>query len=185
MNDREVIIPKFLHELHGEKTRLSNLIIVYLSGVLAASVIFYTFFRSGTELWKVLLITLLYLDIAGGVVANFSSSTIRYYSDKGVLRVYFLLTHLLHPALFIVAFHANWLYFTFTGLYTIAVSLFVNSLKEGEMQKNLATLFVTSGILISFFFKVPNYILYSFAPLFMIKLILGFSIKKSEIQISK
>jgi hypothetical protein len=178
MADREIKVPKVFHELHGENTRLSNIIIVYLAGILTASLIFYSLHAYNLPTWKLALISLLYFDMAGGVVANLSTSTNQYYQKNRNLRIVFLLLHIAHPALFILVFSDYYQYFAFVGAFTLLVGLFLNSFKDIERQQNFAAFFVVIGITISFYFKVPINILYTFAPIYMTKLLLGFSVKR-------
>jgi hypothetical protein len=178
MKYKEIIIPKILHELHGEKTRISTLSMVYLAGLIAAGVVVYQVIPSALPIWKVILVGLLFLDIAGGVVANLSTSTNQYYQGKTGLRLGFTLLHILHPALFIVVLPEAWPYFMFVGIFTLASVRLVNAFNDIEFQQNLAALLVVVGIAVSFTFDVPLVIFYSFAPLFMIKLILGFAVRR-------
>ncbi len=180
MLTKELKIPKYLWELHGEKARLSTVVMVYVVG-LAASMLFLMNLLTEVKdltLWKVIILWLLYFDIAGGVVANLSSSTNSYYRDKKGLRIIFLVVHVIHPLLFSLIFPDMYPYFSFMFLYTIAVAFLVNSLKDIELQQNIASSLVVIGIVISMFFKHNLVVLYSVAPLFMLKLGLGFAVRR-------
>lgn len=68
----------------------------------------------------------------------------------------------------------------FTGAYTLVSALVVNALGDTEFQQNLAALLAVIGIVGSLTFNLPQVILFSFAPLFMIKLVLGFAVQGPE-----
>ncbi len=181
MMDKEIKIPIALHELHGEKTRLSTLITVYLAGLVVAGVVVAQILPAALPLWKVVLVGILYLDIAGGVVANLSTSTNQYYQGKPGLRLGFTLLHILHPALFIAVLPEAWPYFGFVGIFTLASVRLVEAAGNTEFQQNLAALLVVIGIVASLTFDLPLVIFYSFAPLFMIKLVLGFAVRRPQL----
>ena len=178
MIHKEINLPRIFHELHGQKTRLSTLILVYLAGVAVAGLVISQILPEKLPIWKICLVGILYVDMGGGVVANLSTSTNQFYQAKPCLRIGFLLLHFLHPGLFILAFPIAWSYFIVTGGLTLLSALLVNAFKDAEFQQNLAATLTLVGIAVSFFFEVPMNILYSFAPLFMIKLILGFSVRR-------
>ena len=178
MCDKEIKIPKVFHELHGKTSHVSTIIMVYLAGFTAAGLILSQIIGIELPLWKIILVGILYVDIGGGVVANLATSTNQYYQGKPKLRIGFILLHLVHPALFMLVFPVFWLYFGFVGLFTLASTLVINEIGDTEFQQNLAALLIVIGVAGSFFFEAPLPILYSFAPLFMIKLILGFSVRR-------
>jgi len=178
MQDKEVTIPKALRELHGETARLSTLVLVYLAGLIAAGVVVIHLLPVGLPAWKTLLVAILYLDIASGVVANLSTSTNQYYKDKPKLRTVFALLHVLHPAGFILVLPQAWPYFVFTGLFTLGAIFLMDHFHDTERQHNLAALLVVAGVMLSFFFALPYVFLYSFAPLFLMKLVLGFAVRR-------
>lgn len=110
MNQRTIRVPEVLKELHGERTRISTLIAVYLTGLVVAGGIVFQLLPAGFSAWKYVLVGILYLDISGGAVANLSTSTNQYYRGKTGLRIVFILLHILHPALFIVVLPEAWPY---------------------------------------------------------------------------
>jgi len=181
MINKVIKMPKVLHELNGEKTPLFTLIMVYLIGVLAAGVVVFLILPSELPTWKIVLVGILYLDITGGVVANLSTSTNQHYQGKTKLRVAFTMLHILHPLLFTIIFPEAWSYFIFVGVYTLVSVGLVHISSDVEYQQNLASAMVVLGIVISGTFDVPQKIFYSVAPLFMIKLILGFAVQRPNL----
>lgn len=86
-------IPGFLREFHGERARLIDLVIVYLTGAVAAVVILIKIEPSSLTLWKVVLTTILALDIGGGVAAVVAGSAgcFLVQLDLNVLRLFVIL----------------------------------------------------------------------------------------------
>ena len=66
----------------------------------------------------------------------------------------------------------------FVGIFTLASARLVNAFSDTEFQQNMAAFLVVVGIAVSLIFEVSPVIFYSFAPLFMIKLILGFAVRR-------
>ena len=180
MLNKKVNVPKYLHELHGESPTIFSLFMTYFTGLIAGLLVMMCISNSGMPIWKKLILFILYLDIAGGVVANFSSSTNRYYEKHVKLRLYFVFLHFLHPLLFILLFPDSVYYFSYIGLFTIIACMILYQVENIEIQQAFASFLLVTGVLISFFFNLPLKVLYSFAPLFMTKLIIGFSVKRQE-----
>lgn len=178
MKDREINVPKALQELHGEKSMLSTIIMVYFAGIIAASVFIFALLPLKLPVWKYILIAVLMIDIAGGVVANLSTPTNQYYQKNRKLRIVFLSLHFIQPLVFFIIFPDFLAFFVFLFIYTIACAIIVNAFKNKELQQNIAAIFVVAGVVLTFLFKIEPIILYSVAPLFMTKLILGFSVKR-------
>jgi hypothetical protein len=175
---KEIDIPKSLHELHGERTRVSTLLIVYLTALTAAAVSAWLLLRAGTPVWRTALAALIFMDVGGGVTANLSASTNRYYQDHPKLRLPFIAMHVFHPAVLAALFPAALPYFAYAALFTLGGTFAVNAVRDGELQQNLAALLVAVSCVFSFAFAVPVPVLYAFVPLFTVKLILGFAVRR-------
>jgi hypothetical protein len=176
MKNRKVKIPRYLLELHGESPDIFTLAATYVASVISGILVVVFTKNLGLPVWKSILLFLLYADIAGGVISNFSSSTKDYYRTNKRLRLPFILTHLIHPALFILLFPGFTEYFIYVGIFTIIACLILARIEQIEIQLTTALFLLLSGVLFSFCFEVPVNFLYSFAPLFMVKLIVGFSV---------
>lgn len=181
MLNREINIPKALHELHGEKTRLSTLILVYVTALAVAGIALLQFIPLHLPLWKLMLAVVVFLDVGGGVAANLSSSTNQYYQKKASLRPIFLAMHIIHPLILVLVFPQNATYFIFVLIFTLASAFVVNVFKDRELQQNLAAALTGIGVCLALLFSVSPIFLYAFAPLFMVKLILGFSVKRPDL----
>jgi len=176
MQNKRIKVPKFLYELHGEYPDVFTLVGTYLSCLISGTLVLIFTSSLGLPVWKSVLLFVLYADIAGGVISNFSSSTKEYYRNNKSLRLPFILMHLIHPALFILLFPDFVNYFIYVALFTIIACLIVDRINQIEIQLTIALFLFLSGTLFSFCFKVPVNFLFSFAPLFMLKLIIGFSL---------
>ncbi|HWQ46568.1 MAG TPA: hypothetical protein VN376_06860 [Longilinea sp.] len=175
---KEIAIPKALRELHGERTRVSTLGLVYLSGLICAGLVTWQLWLAAVPLWQTAVSALIFLDVGGGVAANLSSSTNQYYQQHAKLRLPFIALHVFHPAVMAALFPAALPYFVFVMLFTLTATFTVNALTDAEQQQNLAALLLTVGCALSFFFHLPVPVLFLFAPLFMVKLILGFAVRR-------
>ena len=177
MKNKLIKVPKYLHELHGENPDILTLTATYLAGIISGVLAIISTYNLGLPIWKSILLFVLYADIAGGVISNFSASTKDYYRANEKLRIPFILMHFIHPAVFILLFPDFSGYFVFVGLFTIISCLLLTRINKVEIQLTTALFLLLSGILCSFLFKVPVNFLFSFAPIFMTKLLIGFSVK--------
>jgi hypothetical protein len=178
MQNRKINVPKYLFELHGKSPDILTLTVTYLAGVISGTLVLILTCNISLPVWKSVLLFILYADIAGGVISNFSSSTKDYYRSNKKLQLPFILMHLIHPVLLILIFPDFAGYFIYTGLYTIFSCLIITRINKSEMQLTAALFLLLTGISLSFCFRTPVNFLFSFAPLFMIKLIIGFSADK-------
>lgn len=176
MKNKKIKVPVYLHELHGEFPDIFTLIVTYLAGIISGILAMILTHNLALPVWKSILLFVLYADIAGGVISNFSSSTKNYYRSNKNLRISFILMHLIHPAIFILLFPDFAYYFIFVGLFSIISCLLLTIIIKNEIKITTALLLLLIGISLSFCFRVPVNFLFSFAPIFMIKLVIGFSV---------
>jgi hypothetical protein len=144
--------PSLVAEMHGERSRVSTLVLVYLSGIFCAALMTGLLFAGGATVWQMAVSALVFLDVGGGVVANFSTSTRQYYQDHAKLRVPFITVHALQPALLAAVFPLSLFYFLFVMAFTLGVAFTVNAVQEGELRQTLAALLTAVGISLSFLF---------------------------------
>ena len=88
---QSIKIPKYLQELHGKRSSLISLVLVYTNALLFALFFLYKIQPLDLAVWKNILLLILVADIAGGAVANFTTSTRKYYKDNKNLQFPFLL----------------------------------------------------------------------------------------------
>jgi hypothetical protein len=182
MQNKKIKVPNYLHELHGEYPDIFTLIGTYLASIISGILVIVFTNNLGLPVWKSILLFVLYADIAGGVISNFSSSTKDYYRTNKSLRLPFILMHLIHPALFILIFPDFADYFIYVGLFTILACLILSRINKIEIQLTTALFLLLLGTSFSFCFKIPVNFLFSFAPLFMTKLIIGFSVNRPNFE---
>ena len=93
-----VAIPPALHDVLGQRQTLAGLLAVGLA-ILAAAIVFATLTpdQSGLAFWRAALAALLFLDMAAGTVANFTSGTNAHYAQSPRRRWVFIAVHLHLP----------------------------------------------------------------------------------------
>ena len=181
MIDREIVIPGPLRPLHGETSTVFDLLLVYGVGV-AAGILALVFAHSrvaSMEWWKSLLLFLVAVDVCGGAVACFSPSTALYYEDRPRLRWIFIFIHFVEPAILFVLFDGRIAYWLFLYVFTVAAASLLNIIPDRRRRGVLAAGLVTLGIMILLPVGLATPFLVWFGPVYMIKLILAFAVRRS------
>lgn len=93
IENKMVSIPKSLWKLHGKRAYKSDLIFTYLLAVIV--MLFNMLNVKELPVWEIIVIAVLSADIGGGVVSNFTKSTIHYYKEAGLLPHLFIWFHAL------------------------------------------------------------------------------------------
>ena len=175
---RTIHIPKFLHEVHGEKASLIDVIAAHLFAVLATVL---TLTRSLDLDWsplKMVALGLLAYDLSGGVLANFSQGTSLHYAASGKARRNFLSLHVLQPLLMIYVFQGNDLTLAALSVYIVLGAVLVNAQKTAVQQLQLGAFISLIGIILLF---IPGLGLYGVQQLllafFILKLPLAFAVQ--------
>lgn len=78
----QIIIPSFLHEIHGESSNWFDLALTHfiaLAATLAVLTQTGEFNLAGRERWTLIALT---YDLMGGIIANFSYGTSHYYAQS-------------------------------------------------------------------------------------------------------
>jgi hypothetical protein len=91
--------------------------------------------------WKIILFVIVIMDIASGVISNFTNSTNQYYQGNSNLRILFISLHAIHPILFIILFPTESTQFIFMGVYTLLSCFFLNMIPDRETQRLIAAFF--------------------------------------------
>lgn len=178
MFQRELEIPGFLHELHGERASVGSIVLVYSAGLAAAAAYAWELTRTGLVPWKIILGCAVMFDVAGGVVANLSTSTNHHYRNRPGMRKVFLLLHFLQPLALYFVFPDEGVFLGVVYVFTIASSLIVDSIRRVEVQQNTAAFLLVLGLACSMMVSPESVVVFVFAPLFMVKLITGFSVRR-------
>src|SRR5690554_1082835 len=100
-----IIIPKFLHDVLGEKSNWLDIILIQVIAIFTVIVVWVLSFDFMFKKWEIFILLLLAYDIGGGVIANFSSSTNLFYEKNNKKRIIFICVHILQPVLLAIVFN--------------------------------------------------------------------------------
>lgn len=169
--------------LHGEHPAPLNVALVYIVGLLAA---FFIVSQSLTAValspFQVVVLFILALDICGGVVANSTPATNRWYHERPLMiRLVFVLVHAVHPLVAVLVLDpGNWLFFGALYAYmllTTTILLLLPFLPRVTIsQRPLAFAFFALGVVGASYVLDPVVTLQWFAPAYFAKLIIGFAV---------
>jgi hypothetical protein len=170
---------KMLAWLHGERPKPFEVAITYAVAVFAAVVVV---LEPGArpslfQWWETAIAAVIAADLAGGVVANFTGSTNDFYKARPKLRIVFLLSHLIHPAVLYLIMNGPIEIWAAIPAFTVAAALVVNALPE-RVQPSIAAALFAVGVMIAFTWHVITPPLVWFTPLFLAKLVLGFAVRR-------
>ncbi len=117
------------------------------------------------------------LDLGGGVVANATRSTNDWYCSGPLwLRVIFLALHLIQPLLMALTVHLPWMTVGYLYLYQFCAGSVVIANRRSGFQIPLAAALLTLGLLLYFTFFLPEPGVLWFGVLYLIKLVMMFSV---------
>ena len=173
-----ITIPKFLHEVHGEEARLTDVIMTHAFAIMATTTTLYWSMDTGFSTFKMVLLGILAYDLSGGVLANFSKGTSDHYAASAKARKHFLLLHILQPTIMIYLFQGNDLVLAALCGYIVLGSFLVNAQKTAIQQLRLGAFISLVGISLLF---IPGLELTAVQQLllvfFMLKLPLAFAVQ--------
>jgi len=165
------------HEILGMQTTLLEINLILVPSLLVTMMLFYTNWNnmSGLPWINLVIIFLLVVDLAAGVIANFTYGTNKYYSSRPKLRRIFIAVHV-QPLVFSWLTGLYWTQFLVVWFYTAIIALVIDSLSGHSSQRPLAAAALTVGIAaLVLFANLPTYFMLILA-LYMIKLILSFPV---------
>jgi hypothetical protein len=125
--------------------------------------------------WKTILLFIIVADIAGGAVANFTTSTRQYYRENRQLQVPFLLIHIIHPLLLLLLLPDFQLLFFFMGVFTFTSITIIKFLGNRNYSKISAVLLFIIGTVLTLLIPCSLDYIKIIPVLFYIKLIVGFA----------
>jgi hypothetical protein len=126
--------------------------------------------------FKLILLTILALDIAGGVIANFTKGTNNYYSESLRKRYLFIFFHLLQPSILIWIFPNELQAILGISIYTLISSIIVLNVKKQYNQKIIAITLLLLCLILSTLLNYSDLLTQLLMQLFSLKLILAFSV---------
>jgi hypothetical protein len=182
MQGKKIKVHKSLHDLFGRETTLTDLFAVFLGSV---SLTFLTL----TFIWEVdltfakkVVLTLLALDIGGGVVANFTEGTNNLYAESSKRRNLFVLIHVLQPMLLAWIYKSNVIaIFIITGFALISTFCVIN-IKENNIQRVIAATLLLIGILLIQLLNFSDQLLQVILIVYSVKLILSFAVNWTSLK---
>ena len=125
---------------------------------------------------KKIILTILALDIGGGVVANFTTGTNNYYSESFRKRYLFVLFHLLQPSILIWIFPSELIAILGVSLFTLTSSIIVLNIKKQYNQRIVAITLLFFSLILSTLLNYSDPLTKMIMQLFSVKLILAFSV---------
>lgn len=171
--NKTILIPKFLWKLHGKQAYKIDLALTYLLAVL---VMFFSVLNVlELELWKIIVVAVLSVDIGGGVVSNFTKGTIDYYKESSLSPHFFVWFHTLQACALAIIYK--------DFLVPVAIIMFAAMLGASitaALRKTVfhlqTSVFLFSGVvlLMSFYPQLPVP-LNTLIILMAFKLIVGFA----------
>ena len=173
--NKNISIPRWLQEFHGEKASLLSLTATYVAG--SAVGLFVYLSAEGLEGWQMALGVGLALDIGGGVVANFSASTTRYYLTRPRFRWIFITLHLAHPLLLWILFDNQWI--LVIGATTLLFTGITNRVAAEDNQRVVAASLVLTNLLF-IYYLFSNEVLLLLLTCYSLKLIVAFAVRWND-----
>lgn len=169
-------IPNFLHELHGDLSNWRDVGLTHTAAWGITGVMVWLSIHEGHVLWMTVLLAFLMVDIAGGVVSNFTRGTNNYYSKHPQKRTVFLLLHVIQPGL--LAFMFPDVAFLVLGVmaYALPVSFWLDDKRGSIFPKTAASFFTILGISAILLMPIEFVGLQLLLILYITKLILAFSV---------
>jgi hypothetical protein len=175
-------MPRLLWEIHGACPTLYSVWLVYVVGFLVAALFAVTVFDHTGSLWRSAVAGIVLFDIAGGAVANMTEETSAHYSGRPRERAVFRSLHVLQPGVMAFVLPAVWVGFLGVAVYTVAASWALEFVDGADVQRTLAGVCLVIGlaVLLALYprLETASLLLIGFSALFMVKLLLGFSVRR-------
>ena len=174
---------RIVSELIGPGATRAEIVLVSLAGLLGGLVfILYQYFVGlGWDLLQLIVGAVVAFDIAGGVVANSTSTAKRWYhrKEQGFKQHFgFILVHFIHPLLITVFFTSfDWIFFITIYGYLLVSSLIVLGVPL-YLKRPVSVLMISGAILVNAYILVPIPGFEWFIPIFMLKLVMGHIVRE-------
>ncbi|MFN5425328.1 MAG: hypothetical protein ACOVOV_04320 [Dolichospermum sp.] len=173
---QKIEVHKFLRELFGRETTTFDLLAIIISSGSFAGLILMIKWNADITVIKKIILTILALDIGGGIVANFTTGTNIYYAESLRKRYIFVLFHLLQPSILIWIFPSELIAILGVSLFTLTSSIIVLRIKKHYNQRIIAVTLLLLSIFLSTLLNYTDPLTKMIMQLFSIKLILAFSV---------
>ena len=176
IQNKKIQVHKFLFELFGRETTTFDLLAIVIGSLSVAGLTLILKWNSDISNFKLIMLTILSLDIAGGVVANFTTGTTNYYAESLRKRYFFVLFHLLQPSILIWIFPNDLQAILGISIFTLISSIIVLNIKKHYTQRIIALTLLLLSFILSILLNFSDPLTQLFMQLFSIKLILAFSV---------
>jgi len=173
-------VHRLFHELFGRETTTFDLLAVVIGSLLFAALTLILKWNANISIFKLIILTILALDIAGGVVANFTAGTTNYYAESSRKRYFFVLFHLLQPSILIWIFPIELRTILVISIFTLISSIVVFSINKPYTQRITAIILLLLSFILSILLNFSDPLLQIVMQIFSIKLILAFSVNWSS-----
>jgi membrane glycosyltransferase len=181
IQNKKIQVHKFLVELFGRETTTFDLLAIVISSLSFAGLTLLLKLNTDISNFKLIILTILALDIAGGVVANFTTGTTNYYAESLRKRYFFVLFHLLQPSILIWIFPNEIQAIMGISIFTLLCSFIVLNINKHYTQRITAIILLLLSFILSILLNYSDPLLQIVMQLFSIKLILAFSVNWSSI----
>ncbi|WP_421976366.1 hypothetical protein [Roseivirga seohaensis] len=175
--DRKVNMPSYLHELHGTRASVFDLLLTYTVAFITTIVVLFQAWELNLSVFKLIILGILVLDLSGGVVSNFTEGTNEYYAEKPKMRYVFIGLHVLQPILLTWLFPDDVFGIAVISIYTLIAMIIVNSVGGYLKQRVLGAFLMVIGLSVSFLVSAIQPMVHLMLILFVIKLILAFAVR--------
>lgn len=175
--ENTIKIPTFLHEVHGKQSNWFDIIATHLLALLTVGAILFLINDLGLPSWKEWVLIALAYDLGGGVLANFTYSTKKYYQSKK-RRIIFLSIHFLQPLFMCWVFPEHSIGIAIFSGFTVFSAFIVDAIQQPQKQIALGVLLSLTGIIALYILPIKwNSPLLLLLTLFLLKLPLSFAVR--------
>jgi hypothetical protein len=176
VQNNKIKVHRFFRELFGRETKILDLLAVVISACFLAVLTLLFKWNADFSVIKKAVLTIIALDIGGGVVANFTLGTNNYYAESLGKRYLFVLFHLSQPSLLIWIFPSELLAISGVTLFTLASSAFVLRSKSPNNQRIIAVTLLLLSLILTSLLNYTDPLAQLIMQFFSLKLILAFSV---------
>ena len=169
-------VHRLFHELFGRETTTFELLAIVISSFSFAGLTLILKWNANISIIKIIMLTVLSLDIAGGVVANFTTGTNNYYAESLRKRYLFVLFHLLQPSILIWIFPSELIAVLGVSLFTLTSSFIILNIKKQYNQRIVAITLLLLSLILSTLLSYTDQLIQIIMHFFSLKLILAFSV---------
>ena len=176
LRNNKIKVHRFFQELFGRETTRFDLLAIIICSVSFATLTIILKWNLDISTIKKIILTILALDIGGGVVANFTTGTNNYYFESLSKRYFFIFFHLLQPLILIWIYPIDSLAIMGISLFTLTSSIIVLNLKDQYTQRIVAVTLLLLSFILSILLNFSDPLTQLLMQLFSIKIILAFSV---------